>query len=162
MIFAHVSTESEICEAGPVPIEASGDYLHSARCRHFGGSETFAFKSVEKPMGHYVGGRNGGSLSEDTRQIFHDAVDTVIHWDIVRMGPEPTVSIDEERQITVSRACGLAWNCTDMLPRDLRFRLESLFGTPLNCLTYSDGARRLKEFIVFLRSHVSAVTQRAR
>jgi hypothetical protein len=33
--------------------------------------------------------------------------------------PEPTVEYEigyEPRQIPISRACGLVWNCTDILP----------------------------------------------
>jgi hypothetical protein len=47
-------------------------------------------------------------------------------WD--GKSPEPTVEYEINyvpRQITISRACGLVWNCTDIVPGDYFDTLET-------------------------------------
>jgi hypothetical protein len=60
---------------------------------------------------------HGGHLASHLRETFLEAADAFVRWD--GRGAEPTVLLDDEfgsRQITLSAACGLVWNCTDILP----------------------------------------------
>jgi hypothetical protein len=57
-------------------------------------------------------GHAGGHI----RDTFLKAIEAYQDWD---SGPEPTVEFEinyEPVQITISQACGLVWNCTDILP----------------------------------------------
>jgi hypothetical protein len=52
------------------------------------------------------------------RDMFIEAIDAFVAWNPGE--PEPTVTYEvnyEPHQITISRACGLVWNCSDILPR---------------------------------------------
>lgn len=101
-------------------------------------------------MRYYEGGRNGGTLPEEIRHVFHDAVDAYLWWEFRRFPPiEPTVYFDiEDREITLSRACGLVWNCANYLPLKLHLRVESCFWLeePIG-FTYACAARRLRPLI---------------
>jgi hypothetical protein len=55
-----------------------------------------------------------GHYPEDTREMFREAIEAFMKWKTGE--PEPKIEYGE-RQITISRACGLLWNCTDILPR---------------------------------------------
>jgi hypothetical protein len=75
--------------------------------------------------------------------------------------PEPTVEYEihyEPHQITISRACGLVWNCTDILPalwfRDLQDALEGV-GQPVMRQTYGACAQAILSEI---KSRVAAAT----
>ena len=51
------------------------------------------------------------------RQTFLDAVEAFLAWNTGE--PEPTVEFEvnyEPRQISISKACGLVWNCRDIIP----------------------------------------------
>jgi hypothetical protein len=111
------------------------------------------------PMGHYEGGHNGGKLAEKFRRAFEDAVEAFVAWQYFQH-PEPKVWLDfddeEHGEITVSRACGLVWNCTDLLPREVSSRIQWLeWGLPLPepiGMTYACGARRLLPLIEWRRT----------
>jgi hypothetical protein len=49
-----------------------------------------------------------------------------------------------EQQIPISRVCGLLWNCSDIMPGDLRYDV----GCPVDAfhepITYAQAARALK------------------
>jgi hypothetical protein len=50
------------------------------------------------------------------REMFCDAIEAFTTWNDGE--PEPTVEYEvnyEPRQITLSRACGMVWHCTDIL-----------------------------------------------
>jgi hypothetical protein len=98
-------------------------------------------------MRHYYDDRNGGHLPSHIRGLFGDAVDTFSNWD--GSGPEPTVEFpfsDPPRLITLSDACGLVWNCTDVLPAgavcDLQDVLEGRHRR-----TYAAAARAMRQWI---------------
>jgi hypothetical protein len=67
----------------------------------------------------------GGHFPGHFRDTFLAAVEAFTSWDSGE--PEPTVDFEidyEPRPILVREACGLLWNCTDILPyrslQDLR------------------------------------------
>ena len=72
------------------------------------------------------------------------AFEAWLHWN--GDGPEPTVEYEvhyEPHQIPISRACGLVWNCTDIVPGwivDQIVRDELL---PIRSRTYAAVARAI-------------------
>ena len=76
-----------------------------------------------------------------------DAFEAWLEWD--GCPPEPTVEYQINRvprQIPISRACGLVWNCTDIVPGDLFDRLQDAsiddIGEPaMKLRTYAACAR---------------------
>ena len=101
-------------------------------------------------MGYYENGREGGSLPLNIREVFHDAVESFVHWHYYTIPecPEPTTWLDEDHgEITISRACGLVWNCTNVLPMNVKIRINWLAGEPMKGITYACGARRLLRLI---------------
>jgi hypothetical protein len=72
------------------------------------------------PTFQYSGRRKGGHAPGHIREAFCDAGDAFVEWvDSGRSGPEPTVTVEihyEPHEMTLSRACGLLWNCSDQLP----------------------------------------------
>ena len=61
-------------------------------------------------------GHAGGHVREAAGAAFHAWMD----WD--ETGAEPTVEFEvdyEPHQIPISRACGLVWNCNDIMPGQL-------------------------------------------
>jgi hypothetical protein len=58
-----------------------------------------------------------GRAPGHVRETFCAAVAAFYHWE--RGEPEPTVEYEIHyvaHSIPISRACGLVWNCTDVLP----------------------------------------------
>jgi hypothetical protein len=98
-------------------------------------------------MPRYHGGRNGGHAPGHVRDTFLEAVEAFIGWNGV--GPEPTVQFEvnyEPRQVTLSEACGLVWNCTDVLPGSECSRLQD----ELNVKTsgsYAAAAHALRRWL---------------
>jgi hypothetical protein len=71
---------------------------------------------------------------------------------ISRRWPDATVALkvwldNDHGEITLSRACGLVWNCTNLLPMDVKIRIDSIAGEQMKGLTYAIGARRLIRLI---------------
>jgi hypothetical protein len=73
-------------------------------------------------MIHHHGGKHmpkylrHGHAPGHVRDTAIAAFDAWLEWD--RTGPEPTVEFEvnyEPRQITISRALGMVWNCTDIV-----------------------------------------------
>jgi hypothetical protein len=65
---------------------------------------------------NYYGNRRGGHCPGHVRDTFLAALDAYQEWE---RGEEPTVEFEigyEPRPITISKACGLVWNCADILP----------------------------------------------
>jgi len=59
----------------------------------------------------------GGHAPGHVRDAFLAAIEAFYHWDDGE--PEPTVPFEinyEPVEIPISKACGLVWNCTDILP----------------------------------------------
>ena len=101
-------------------------------------------------MGHYEDGRNGGEVSKNIREAFHDAIEAFVVWDCLDKGktPEPTVWL-ADLEVSLSRICGLTWNCTNVLPMDKLVRLQWFAGERLEGFTYASGARRLRKLIAW-------------
>lgn len=82
------------------------------------------------------------------RETAGEAFEAWLEWD--GKGPEPTVQYEtnyEPRQISISQACGLVWNCTDIVPGDLfdylRSDLEQYYGINIKTRTYAGCARAI-------------------
>jgi hypothetical protein len=106
---------------------------------------------------------NGGHAPGHIRQVFIDAIEAYRDWEPGT--PEPTVSYDvrspaqhpqeffhiETREIPISQACGLVWNCADILPNsnfDTLFRHCGVEPIPER-QTYASAARALKAAIPY-------------
>ena len=93
--------------------------------------------------------RKSGHEPDHIRQTFLDAVDAYEQWETGE--PEPTVGYREsyfgnETQITISRACGVVWSCSDILPKGAVDSLENC-GIEISRHTYASAARALKSAI---------------
>jgi hypothetical protein len=94
-----------------------------------------------------------GHAPGHVRDTACEAFEAWIDWD--GKGPEPTVEYEihyEPHQITLSRACGLVWNCTDIVPGDLFDRVQEassgFSGEPaIKTRTYAACARYVLENI---------------
>ena len=67
-------------------------------------------------------GHSGGYVRETALNAFQEWMD----WD--GMSPEPTVEYEINyvpHRILISRACGLVWNCTDIVPGRVFNMLQS-------------------------------------
>ncbi len=67
-------------------------------------------------MSNYHTGK-GGHAAGHVRDTFLSSVEAYTCWD--GTGPEPLAGFEvnyEQRQIPISKACGLVWNCLDILP----------------------------------------------
>ena len=108
----------------------------------------------------YYGGRHGGHAPSQVRNAFVAAVCAFEDWD--GSGDEPSVEYEDRhapRQITLTQACGLVWNCNDILPggvfRALRAHFEKWDGHPddrLKRQTYACAARAMRAFIEEMRT----------
>jgi hypothetical protein len=59
----------------------------------------------------------GGHAPGHVRDAFRAAIEAFYHWNDGE--PEPTVTFEinyEPVEIPISKACGLVWNCADILP----------------------------------------------
>jgi hypothetical protein len=66
-----------------------------------------------------------GHAPGHVRETACEAFEAFCGWNL--RGPEPTVTYEINyipRQIPISRACGLVWNCTDILGGDLYHRVQ--------------------------------------
>lgn len=81
------------------------------------------------------------------RSMFEEAIEAYRNWNDGE--PEPTVTYEvhyRPAEIPISRACGLLWNCTDILP-ELDVSALALCGTDLQTTTYAAAAHALLEAI---------------
>lgn len=87
--------------------------------------------------------RNGHAPGH-VRNAFLAAVEAFVSWEVGE--PEPTVEFEvnyEPRPIAISRACGLVWNCTDIIP-GLEFNeLRDGVGLEIGRRTYAACARAM-------------------
>jgi len=59
----------------------------------------------------------GGLAPGHVRDAFLSAIEAYAKWNGI--GPEPTLEVEVRYApgpISISKACGLVWNCTDILP----------------------------------------------
>lgn len=95
--------------------------------------------------------RNGHARGH-VRAIFCDAVEAFERWD--GTGPEPAVEFEinyEPQQISISKACGLVWNCTDVTPADIDRQVRDLVGEDARLpkrRTYAAAARAIRHSII--------------
>ena len=85
--------------------------------------------------------RNGHAPTH-VRQTFTDALDAFRHWD--EKQPEPKVMFEANyvaREISISQACGLVWNCTDVIPRSAYWELREFVDVEKH--TYAACARAM-------------------
>jgi hypothetical protein len=88
-----------------------------------------------------------GHAPGHVRETFGEAVELFHDWD--GNDPEPTLPFEvhyEPRQITLSDACLLVWNCTDIMPGGM---VELLRDCDLDFdkRTYAAGARAMHAWI---------------
>jgi len=84
-----------------------------------------------------------GHAPGHVRDCFLSAINAWLQWN--ERGQEPTVEFEidyEPRPITLSKACGLVWDCTDILSRDDVDLLEGA-GLEMKSQTYAAAARAL-------------------
>src|SRR5262245_53752768 len=70
-----------------------------------------------------------GHAPGHVRDTFLRAIEAFMAWEIDE--PEPTVEYEVNyvpRQITLSQACGLLWNCNDVLPGSSFHDVEDALG----------------------------------
>jgi hypothetical protein len=90
--------------------------------------------------------RNGHAPGH-VRNTFLAAVDAFMAWND---GPEPTVEHEihyEPHQIPISRACGLVWNCTDIIPGFAFQQLRDDARLDVKRRTYAACARAMRSHI---------------
>ncbi len=66
-----------------------------------------------------------GHAPGHVRETACDAFAAFCDWNLD--GPEPTVTYEINyvpHQISISKACGLVWNCTDILPGDVYIEVQ--------------------------------------
>ena len=91
-----------------------------------------------------------GHAPGHVRDTFIAAVEAFLTWKDGE--PEPTVEFEvryEPRQIPISRACGLVWGCTDVMP-GLEFR-ALCDAVDIWRQTYAAAARAMLECIKRMR-----------
>jgi len=85
-----------------------------------------------------------GHAGGHVRNTFCEAVHAFMGW---KEGePEPVVTYEinyKPRKITVSQACRLLWNCTDIMPGDLYRWLRDDHGVEARAQTYAACARAM-------------------
>jgi hypothetical protein len=109
---------------------------------HWAGGSAVAFggkRGKEPTMGNYRSG-NGGHSPGHVRDTFLSAIEAYLAWE--QSEPEPTVDFDEARPITISQACEMVWNCSDILPSGAVDSLDQC-GLELSRRTYAAAARAL-------------------
>ena len=90
----------------------------------------------------------GGHFPGHIRDTFLEAIEEFAEWEPGT--PEPSVTLEiryEPHQIPLSKACGLLWNCADVLPG---WAFDQLVGCGLDVRrqTYAAAARAMRENIV--------------
>jgi hypothetical protein len=84
-----------------------------------------------------------GHAAGHVRETAIDAFRAWIDWDDT--SPEPTIDYEidyEPHRIPISQACGLVWNCTDIVPGGIYDDLEDV-GLTLNSRTYGACAQAI-------------------
>jgi hypothetical protein len=89
--------------------------------------------------------------------MFLEAIEAYRNWNDDE--PEPTVTYEvhyQPEEIPISRACGLLWSCTDILPSGDVYALEYC-GIELRTTTYAAAAHALLEAIKLQTRKPSAI-----
>ncbi len=85
---------------------------------------------------------NDGHAQGHVRDMFHVVIEKFFDWE--PPDREPTVEF-EGREIPISAACSLLWNCSDILPSNWRATFTDYDYGELN--TYASAARCIKKLI---------------
>jgi hypothetical protein len=88
-----------------------------------------------------------GHAPDYVREMFREAINAFVNWKDGE--PEPTLTFEsgyEPREVTISRACGLLWNCSDILPRS-DFDYLGYCNIEPKRQTYAAAARAMLESI---------------
>ena len=97
------------------------------------------------PTTTYARNRRGGHCKGHVRETFFRALEAFVAWDGEE--PEPSVEFEinyEPRPISISKACGLVWNCSDILPGLAQPDLEQAgFIEDMRSWTYGAAARAM-------------------
>lgn len=97
----------------------------------------------------YYAGRRGGHCPGHIREMFLEALEVYRNWD--GGDPEPTVELQvnyEPRQIPISKAAGLVWSCSDILPSDAWQTIEDTdLGELAKRRTFAAAARAMMQRI---------------
>jgi hypothetical protein len=91
------------------------------------------------------------------RFIFEEAIEAYSQWN--EGDPQPTVTYEvhyQPEEIPISRACGLVWNCTDILPSSEVSAL-GLCGIEMKTRTYAAAAHSLLEAIKLQLRNASSI-----
>jgi hypothetical protein len=81
-----------------------------------------------------------------SRETFLDAIEAYARWSFGGGGTLPTVAREinyEPHQISLAEACGLVWNCTDILPGMVAETIETDLELPIRKRTYAAAARAM-------------------
>jgi hypothetical protein len=95
-----------------------------------------------------------GHAPGHVRDTFLSAVAAFMAWDDGE--PEPTVDYEINyiaREIPISHACGLVWNCTDIVPGIVFDQLVDDVGLEVRRQTYAACARAM---LIAIRAHKEA------
>jgi hypothetical protein len=90
---------------------------------------------------------NGGHAPGHIRDAILAAIEALYNWR--PEAPEPTVELEVNytpRPITLCKACGLVWNCTDILPSfdfDILQDALSKYGVSMKSRTYAAAGRAM-------------------
>ena len=87
-----------------------------------------------------------GHAPGHVRETFGEAVEAFLNWKPGQ--PEPTVDYEIHyvpHKISLSKACGLVWNCTDILPALYADYLAA--DLPMQSRTYAAAARAMLDSI---------------
>jgi hypothetical protein len=93
-------------------------------------------------MSNYQSG-NGGHSPGHVRDTFLSAIEAYLAWEPGE--PEPMVDFEvrhKARPIPISQACGMVWNCSDILSSGAVDSLDGC-GLELSRRTYAAAARAL-------------------
>jgi hypothetical protein len=95
----------------------------------------------------YHHNRRGGHCPGHVRETFLAALDAYAEW--ASGEPEPTVDFEVKyvpRAIPISKAAGLVWSCSDILPSDAVSTIEETdLAALMQSCTYASAARALKQ-----------------
>ena len=86
-----------------------------------------------------------GHATGHVRDAFLSAIDAYMDWE-AGGEPEPTVKYEVQyvtRQIPISEACRLVWNCTDIMPGSAYYRLRDDAELEMKSSTYAACARAM-------------------
>jgi hypothetical protein len=96
------------------------------------------------PKTTYYANRRGGHCPGHVRDTFLAALDAYSEWHPGEHEPLVEFEVNhQQRQIPISKACGLVWNCSDILPGDSVDELDDDIKEEIRHRTYGAVARAI-------------------